>query len=94
MRTNERLVYNWIGSLFRMAVTAPPVPETAALWQRLAVIYVLGLLAFLIAVHVVLECRQRMKWQKICWEHVAESSRGCSPWCLGLFRPVAEASEP
>ena len=72
-----------------MAFTPPAVPETAALWQRLAVIYVLGLLAFLIVVHVVLECRQRMKWQKIRWEHVAESSRSCSPWCLGLFRAPA-----
>lgn len=51
------------------------------------VIYVLVLLSILIAIHIPLEIRGRMKWEKIRMEHVAESARSCCPtWCLCAWR--------
>eukprot|EP00438_Fugacium_kawagutii_P024599 Skav200067 [mRNA] locus=scaffold838:135742:142365:- [translate_table: standard] len=54
------------------------------------------MLAILISVHIPLEIRGRMKWQKIRWEHVSESARGtcCPTWCLCVWRLFCCSAAP
>lgn len=59
-------------SMNQPTVTDPP---DAVTWEWSAVVYVLVMLAVLLSVHIPLELRGRMKWEKIRTEHVVESAR-------------------
>ncbi|CAJ1390841.1 unnamed protein product [Effrenium voratum] len=70
-----------------MDVSAPPAdPEDAGKWQMLAVIYVVLVLLLLIPLQIFWERRRRMKWNRLQWEHIAQSSRKCSAAFMAAFR--------
>ncbi|CAK8994271.1 unnamed protein product [Durusdinium trenchii] len=68
------------------ATSSPEYPPDAGTWELSAVIYVAVCLFVLFVIHGSMERRGRMKWSKLRWEHVAESSRGCSTSCMAVWR--------
>ena len=68
------------------ATSSPEYPPDSGTWELSAVIYVAVCLFVLFVIHGSMERRGRMKWSKLRWEHVAESSRGCSTSCMAVWR--------